>query len=178
MLLGKFTPSLASLIQPVTLFKPHTTSPSECPPQSSSTEVSTCTQENGEVHINVDDLQVADNNEYHTKAAKLIQKSLGRTNELDMFDKLRAVMKAKMHKRQKPARYEQQQYQALSAKLNTQLIAVKCDLKRQGITRRNFIRNMELFPIKRVILNMDPSVKRLTIQRSFVTSGTLVLPCS
>ena len=59
-------------------------------------EVSTCTQESGKVHEND---QVPNDSEYHTKAAMLIQKSLGRTSELDTFDKLRAVMKGKMHKR-------------------------------------------------------------------------------
>ena len=92
-----FTPSLASLIQPVTLFKPHYSSPSECPPQTLSMEVSTCTQESGKIHENDDDDQVPNDSEYHTKAAKLIQKCLGQTSELDTFDKLRAVMKEKMH---------------------------------------------------------------------------------
>ena len=131
---GEFTPSLASLIQPVTLFKPHSCSPSECPPQPSLMEVSTCTQESGEIYD--DDLLAADvhsdnENKYHTKAAKLIEKSLGRTSELDMFDKLRAAMKGKMHRQQKPTRHQQQQYQEISAKLNTRLIAVKYDLKLQ-----------------------------------------------
>ena len=35
---------------------------------------------------------------------RLIEKSLGQTSELDMFDKLRAAMKGEMHKQQKPTR--------------------------------------------------------------------------
>ena len=47
--------------------------------------------------------QSPNDSEYHTKVAKLLEKSLGRTSELDTFDKLRAVMYGKMHKQQKHA---------------------------------------------------------------------------
>ena len=72
----------------------------------------------GKIHENDDDDQVINDSEHHTKAAKLIQKSLGQTSKLDTFDKLRAVMKGKMHKRQKSTRHEQQ-YQEICAKFNT-----------------------------------------------------------
>ena len=81
-------------------------------------------------NISVHNVQVADNNEYHTKAAKLIQKSLGRTNELDMFDK-QSSNESKNAQATKAYQVWTTTVSALSAKLNTQLIAVKCDLKRQ-----------------------------------------------
>lgn len=66
-----------------------------------------------------------------------------------------------MHKRQKPTCYEQQQYKALSAKLNTQVLALKHDLKsRVREYEKEFYKAQGTFPVQA----NDPEYRSLQIK--------------
>ena len=108
-LISECTPSSTSQTQPITLFKTQDKSSpsnsSESPPES---PPSNDTDEEVEDILHDTTVDGDSNSEqtYQTKAAKLIERSLGKISEFGRFERLRAIMKSKMHKKKKPTTLE------------------------------------------------------------------------
>ena len=74
---------------------------------------------------------------------------------------------------QKPTKYDQQTVSGIICKTQNSFNCCEMWLKASRNHEKIFYKEHATFS-DRVILNMDPSIKSLTIQRRFITSGTLV----
>ena len=163
------THNITNQMQPVTLFRSHKERSPSSSPESPSNDI--CENQEGE-----GSLDSSKHQSYQTKAGKMIERTIGKTSELGKFDSLRATMKNKMHKKQKPTVLEKEQYKILTSvlNLNTLVIAAKLDLKQQVKTfEKDFHKAQGTFP-DRGTLNTKSYEKGLTMPRNSVSVGMIV----
>ena len=77
----------------------------------------------------------------------MIKRAIGRTNEPDKLDILRAIMKNRMYKKQKPSVLEKAQCTKVTSLLNTHVVVNKLTSR---VLRKHFMEHKEHFMVKKV----------------------------